>query len=242
MIKLAIVGYGKMGKEIESLMDPNKFELVGRYDIKNPVQNNLDVIPDVAIEFSTPTTVYNNLEFLASKGINIVCGTTGWYDKIRILKSIIEKYDTGFIYAGNFSIGVNLFLSMINNAVCILNKFSDYDIAIEEIHHNQKLDRPSATALKAAEIIIKSLDRKTGINKNGAVETASPELIDISSLRVGKAVGKHKVIIDGVSDSIILEHTAKSRRGFAEGALLAAEFIYDKKGFYKFEDEFKNLI
>lgn len=242
MIKLAIVGYGKMGKEIESILDPKKFELVGRYDVNNPVQNNLGEIPDVAIEFSTPQTVYNNLEFLASKGINIVCGTTGWYDKIRILKSIIEKYDTGFIYGSNFSIGVNLFLNMIQSAVGILNKFPEYDIAIEEIHHNQKLDRPSGTALKTAEIIMKSLERKTGVNKNGEVESAAPELIDIASVRVGKAVGKHKVIIDGASDTIILEHTAKSRRSFAEGALLATEFIYDKKGFYKFENEFKNII
>jgi 4-hydroxy-tetrahydrodipicolinate reductase len=242
MIKLAIVGYGKMGREIENILDPNKFELIGRYDINNPVQSNLTEIPDVAIEFSTPKTVYSNLEFLAQKGINIVCGTTGWYDKIRILKSIIEKYDTGFIYSANFSVGVNLFFSMIENAVCILNKYSGYDIAIEEIHHNQKLDRPSGTALKAAEIIINGLDRKNGINKNGEVETASPELIDISSLRVGKAVGKHKIIIDGIADTIILEHTAKSRRGFAEGALLAAEFIHNKKGFFKFEDIFKNLI
>jgi 4-hydroxy-tetrahydrodipicolinate reductase len=242
MIKLAIVGYGKMGKEIESVLDTGEFELVGKYDIDNPVQENMKVIPDVAIEFSTPASVLSNIEFLSSKGINIVCGTTGWYDKLLEVRNIIEKNKAGFIYASNFCVGVNLFFEIVRQAASLFNKFHEYDIAIEEIHHAQKLDRPSGTALKIAELIISGNKHKTSINKNSEIESAPGEYLDISSLRVGKIVGNHKVIIDSEADTITLEHNAKSRRGFAEGALLSARFIYNKKGFYKFEDTFKNLI
>jgi 4-hydroxy-tetrahydrodipicolinate reductase len=242
MIKLAIVGYGKMGKEIESILDTGEFKIVGKYDVDNPVQENLKEVPDVAIEFSTPSSVISNIEFLSSKGINIVCGTTGWYDKLLEVRKIIEKNNVGFIYAYNFSVGVNLFFEIIRQASSIINKFPEYDIAVEEIHHTQKLDRPSGTAIKIAELILSGNKHKTAINKNSEIESASSEYLDVSSLRAGKIVGNHKVLIDSEADTITLEHNAKSRRGFAEGALLSTRFIYNKKGFYKFEDTFKNLI
>ena len=219
MIKLAIVGYGKMGKEIKSMIDSRKFALTGKYDIDKKVQENLNEKPDVAIEFSTPRSVIQNIEFLASKKINVVCGTTGWYDKLDSVKEIIKKEGTGFIYASNFSVGMNIFFGIVKKASEEFNKFAQYDVGIEEIHHNQKLDKPSGTALKIKDIIKK--------NK-----------IDISSLRVGSKFGDHRVIFDSPADSITLEHSAKSRSGFAEGALLAAEFINGKKGFYKFEEIF----
>jgi 4-hydroxy-tetrahydrodipicolinate reductase len=242
MIKLAIVGYGKMGKEIESVLNPNEFLIVGKYDVDNPVQDNMKEIPDVAIEFSTPSSVISNIEFLSSKGINIVCGTTGWYDKLLDVRKIIEKNNVGFIYASNFSIGMNLFFEIVRNAASLINKFPEYDIAVEEIHHTQKLDRPSGTALRIAEIIISGSKHKTFVNKNSELESASKEYLDVASLRVGKTVGSHKVLIDSDADTITLEHNSKSRKGLAEGAILSARFIHNKKGFYKFEDTFKNLI
>jgi 4-hydroxy-tetrahydrodipicolinate reductase len=241
MIKLAIVGYGKMGKVIESLINKDSFQLTGTYDIDNKIQENLKEIPDVAVEFSTPSSILENIKFLASKKINIVCGTTGWYDKTDMIKEIVLKNNIGFIYASNFSPGVNIFFQIIKEASKFINKNESYDAAIQEIHHSQKLDRPSGTALTAAEILLENIKRKKELNKTGQGKI-SPEQIDINSLRTGNIFGNHKVIFDSFSDTITVEHNAKSRRGFAEGALLAAKFIYNKKGFYKFEEIFTNLI
>jgi 4-hydroxy-tetrahydrodipicolinate reductase len=224
MIKLAIVGYGKMGKEIESHIDKNKFVVIGKYDIDNKVQDNLKDIPEVAIEFSTPQSVIQNIEFLASRKINVVCGTTGWYDKLDTVKEIIKKNNTGLVYASNFSVGMNIFFEIVRKATELFHKFEQYDSEIEEAHHIHKLDKPSGTALTIRDIITEHLKRQKEIN--------------ILSHRVGDKFGDHKVIFDSEADTITLEHSAKSRSGFAEGALLAAEFINGKKGFYKFEEIF----
>lgn len=241
MIKLVIVGYGKMGKEIESIIDKDSFQLTAKYDIDNKIQDNLNEIPDVAIEFSTPSSIIENVEFLATKKINIVCGTTGWYDKIETIKDIAAKNNVGFIYASNFSLGVNIFFQIIREAAKLIEKYESYDAAVQEIHHSQKLDRPSGTALKAAELLLEYIKRKKILNKTGEGKI-TPEQIDINSLRIGNVFGNHKVIFDSVSDTISIEHNAKSRRGFAEGALMAAKFIHNKKGFYKFEEIFSKLI
>lgn len=242
MIKLALVGYGKMGKQIESIIviDKNEFLLTGKYDIDSPLKDNLTDMPDVAIEFSTPSGVIENIEVLASKGINIVCGTTGWYDKADKVKEIIKKYDTGFIYASNFSVGVNIFFQVVKYAGSLIDKFEQYEIGIEETHHTQKLDKPSGTAIRIAENIIESskTKKKFTSDKSGA----NPEELNIISRRTEGVVGNHKVIFTSAADTITLEHDAKSRQGFAEGALLAAKYIHCKKGFFKFEDIFNNLV
>jgi 4-hydroxy-tetrahydrodipicolinate reductase len=245
MIKIAIVGYGKMGKEIEAIFDRNIFELIGKYDINNKIQDNMTGIPDVAIEFSTPDSIIPNVEFLASRNINIVCGTTGWYDHIGTVKELIDKNNTGFIYASNFSLGVNIFFEIVKFTAGIFDKFESYDLAIEETHHNQKIDRPSGTALKLAEILMERIKRKKGINKGTPEEITlqrEGKLIDVTSTRLGSVAGIHEVLFDSPADVITLKHSAKSRRGFAEGALLAAKFIHNKKGFFKFEEIFHNLI
>jgi len=239
MIKLAIVGYGKMGKEIESILDSETFNLIGKYDIDSKVQDNLKDIPDVAIEFSTPSTVVGNVEFLASKGINIVCGTTGWYDKIDTIKEIVKKHNTGFIYARNFSLGVNIFFKIIAQTAELMDKYNTYDAAIHETHHNKKLDRPSGTALKLADILLDRISRKKEVQN--PQEIPKPDSIDVTSSRVGNVFGNHKVIFDSIADTITIEHNAKSRRGFAEGALIAAKYIHNKKGFFEFEEIFSKL-
>jgi 4-hydroxy-tetrahydrodipicolinate reductase len=241
-IKLAIVGYGKMGKEIEALLDKDNFELLGKYDIDNKIQDNLKDTPDVALEFSTPSSLIENVKFLSGKNINIVCGTTGWYENLNTVKNIIEKNGTGFIYASNFSLGVNIFYEILKKAAGIINSFDVYDAAVNETHHNQKLDRPSGTALKLAELLAAGIERKKKIYKPEMNQKPEPSDLEVSSIRVGNIFGNHKVIFDSPADTIVLEHNAKSRRGFAEGALLAAKYIYKRKGFYKFEDIFKELI
>jgi 4-hydroxy-tetrahydrodipicolinate reductase len=241
MIKIALVGYGKMGKEIESIIDSKELKLIGKYDIDNTIQNHMKEIPDVAIEFSTPVSMMQNLEYLASRKVNIVCGTTGWYDDLYKVERIVEKEGIGFIYTSNFSIGVNIFFQIIKEASKILNRFENYDIAVEETHHNQKIDKPSGTALKIADIIIESIRRKSKILHSDLKGKISPEFLSVTSTRVGNVIGTHEVIIDSQSDTIRLEHNAKSRRGFAEGALLAAKFVNGKKGVFKFEDILNNL-
>lgn len=240
MISIALVGYGKMGKEIEAILGEKEFTLAGKYDIGSNIRTAIDPIPDVAIEFTTPGSVIDNIELLASKKINIVCGTTGWYDKSEQVKEIIKKYDTGFIYASNFSIGVNIFFSIVKNAGSLINKFTQYGISVEETHHTQKLDKPSGTALRTAEYLLEGNKQKIKITSDKSSPNADE--LNILSHREGNVVGNHKVIFNSAADSITIEHNAKSRRGFAEGALAAAKFIHGKKGFYKFEDIFNNLI
>ncbi len=240
MINLVLVGYGKMGKMIESLVNPGEFNLAGTYDVINPVKKHLTGKVDVAIEFTTPATVIDNIEFLSSKGIDIVCGTTGWYDKADEVKKIIEKNNTGFIYASNFSVGVNLFFQIVKHAASLVDNYKQYNVSVEETHHTQKLDKPSGTAIRIAEYLLENITGKEKIvnDKSGLSESE----LNIVSKRIENVVGNHKVIFDSPADTITLEHNAKSRRGFAEGALIAAKFICGKKGFYKFEDIFTNLI
>ena len=239
MIELAIVGYGKMGKMIESLASSEKFHISGIYDVINPPETHLKDKADVAIEFSAPSEVLKNIEFLASKGINVVCGTTGWYDKASEVEAIINRYNTGFIYASNFSVGVNLFFSMVKDAAKVMNKFAEYGVTVTETHHTQKLDKPSGTGIRTAEYLIENLENKKSYVSDS--EKAAADEINIISHRIENVVGVHEVKFDSEADSITLTHSAKSRRGFAEGALLAAEFINNKKGFYKFEDVFGKI-
>lgn len=240
MIKLALIGYGKMGKMIESIINPAEFEIIGKYDINNPPVAYLQDKPDVAIEFSTPDSVIDNIKFLAENKINTVCGTTGWYDKIPEIKNVIEQSETGFIYASNFSVGVNLFFKIVTEGAKLFDKFPQYSVRIEEIHHTQKLDRPSGTAIRIAEYIINEMNRKESYVQDSPDPVGNE--INIITRRIENVVGSHKVLFDSEADSINLSHNAKSRRGFAEGALLAAKFILNKKGFFKFEDIFANLI
>ncbi len=239
MIELALVGYGKMGKMIESIINPEEFKITGKYDVTNPVVEHLKDKPDVAIEFSTPGAVLGNIEFLASKGINIVCGTTAWYENAETVQAIIEKFNVGFIYASNFSVGVNIFFQIVKEAAKLFDKYPAYKIGLEETHHTQKLDKPSGTAIRIAEYLLQEINRKRIISSDEAVP--DNEAINIISNRIENVVGNHKVIFESEADTIFLEHNAKSRIGFAEGALLAAKYIHGKKGFYKFEDIFTTI-
>lgn len=240
MINLALVGYGKMGKMIEEIAPKEEFNISGKYDVINPVKEHLKNNTDVAIEFSTPASVIENIEFLSSRGIDVVCGTTGWYNKADIVKDIIKKNGTGFIYASNFSVGVNIFFQMVKNAAKLMNNYRQYNVRVNETHHTQKLDKPSGTAIRTAEYLLDGLNRKDTIT-NDSVEPAENE-INIISERIKDVVGRHEVEFTSDADTISLIHNAKSRRGFAEGALLAAKYIKGKKGFYKFEDIFNDLI
>ena len=229
-MKIALIGYGKMGKLLEAKALEKGFSITAIVDSKNSLKSKMtrDALlnADVCIDFSTPDAVLENIKALAPLKKNIVMGTTGWLDKEDEIKALVEKHRLGFIYASNFSIGVALFSSLVEQAAKIFLPFKQYEARGFEIHHNKKLDAPSGTAKSLADIVNK--ERSTDFKKN--------KPITFSSIRVGHVPGTHTLLFDSEVDTIELTHIARNREGFAEGALLAAEWIQNKIGLFTIND------
>ncbi|MBI3305576.1 dihydrodipicolinate reductase [Candidatus Nomurabacteria bacterium] len=224
--KIALIGFGKMGREIDALCrESENFEVVS-VSYKN-ITDKLDLKgiakADVAIDFTSKDIVLENIEKVSRLGINMVIGTTGWHEDLDSVKKIVKKYKTGLLYGQNFSAGANIFFKITAFAAGLFAKFSEYDAYGMEIHHKAKLDSPSGTALKI----------RDEIKKN------SPYKINFTSIRAGRNPGFHEVVFDSPADGITLSHQAYNRTGFAKGALLAALFLKNKKGVYSFEDALK---
>jgi 4-hydroxy-tetrahydrodipicolinate reductase len=190
----------------------------------------------VCIDFSTPEVVLDNIEAVAECGKNIVVGTTGWYDKLEQVKKLVKQNRIGLMYATNFSLGVNLFSQIVADAAHLFEKYSDYDVSISEVHHRGKKDSPSGTALSLGEIILHSLRRKSELMTDTSHGEIKPQQLHVTSARVGFVTGRHTVTFDSECDAVELIHTAKSRRGFALGAVVAAEWLKGKKGIYTMKD------
>ena len=223
---LAIVGYGKMGRLIESLAPQHGFEVRLRLDVAdNPGGTGITAEKfrgvDVAIEFSSPATAAENVRRLAALKINTVVGATGWYDELPSVRAAVESSGAGVVYGPNFSVGVNLFMQVVAEAARRFALHADYHAWGWEMHHAQKKDAPSGT-------LIQLVDRMqaAGYARN----------IDVSSSRAGAHPGTHEIGFDSAADTITLRHTARSREGFARGALKAAQWIIGRKGFYEFSD------
>lgn len=244
-MKIALLGYGKMGKIIEKIAIDRKHEIVLKIDQDNQDElttANLQKV-DVAIEFSTPATVLGNIAKCFEAGVPVVVGTTGWHDSLPELKQQCEESNNSFIYASNFSVGVNLFFHVNQLLAKLMNNYPYYEVQVEEIHHTQKLDSPSGTAITIAEGIINNLDaKKEWVNVLAADEAADENVKNdqllIESLRIDSVPGTHTVIYDSEVDTIEFKHTAHNRNGFALGAVMAAEWIKDKKGFHSVQDMF----
>jgi 4-hydroxy-tetrahydrodipicolinate reductase len=243
-MKIALLGYGKMGKMIESIAIDRGHEIVLIID-----QNNADELAteqlkkaDVAIEFSTPDAVLNNISACINANTPIIVGTTGWYGHLQDVKNKCLDADATVMYGSNFSVGVNIFFQISQQAAKMMNKFADqYDVALEEIHHIHKLDSPSGTAITIAEDIIQEFDTKkewVDVNPTEAIDVTmlKPEHLIITSYREGEVPGTHSVIYDSDVDRIELKHEAHGRQGFALGAVIAAEWLANKKGFYSVKD------
>jgi 4-hydroxy-tetrahydrodipicolinate reductase len=237
-MNIAILGYGKMGKEIEIIALERKHKVPLIIDIENQSEftskNLLNI--DAAIDFSLPETAFSNIVKCFEANTPVVSGTTGWLDKLDKAISMCKEKGQTFFYASNFSLGVNIFFELNRNLAGMMNAFSEYDIAIEETHHTQKLDAPSGTAIKLANDIISVIDRKNKWELNKASESGS---IKITAVRKDKIPGIHSITYDSPMDFIEIKHSAKSRKGFALGAILAAEFIKDKKGYFTMNDLLK---
>ncbi len=234
-MNIAIIGYGKMGHEIEKICRERGHNIVCTIDANEKAKFDSDEFKsaDVAIEFSSPESALNNYKLAFAANVPVVSGTTGWLDKIDVVKEACEKDGQTFFYASNFSLGVNILFAVNKYLANIMNDFPEYDVHVDETHHIHKLDAPSGTALTIAEGILQSLERKKQWKLD---KQNSDDDLQINAFREGEVPGIHTIKYESEVDSITLSHDAKSRKGFALGAVVAAEFAAKKKGFLGMED------
>jgi 4-hydroxy-tetrahydrodipicolinate reductase len=238
-VRLGLLGYGRMGTEVERLAARKGHEIVVKLDAdSNRGGSGLTRESvggcDVIIDFTWPEAVLDNVRRIAGLGVPMVEGTTGWYEKIDAVKDIVESRGMGFVYAANFSIGANLLLKLTGEAAQLFERFEDYDPYVLEHHHRGKVDAPSGTALHLGEAVVAAMSRKERMQIGNPKGRISPDALHVASLRAGTAFGRHVVGFDGPADTLELSLTARSREGLAQGALYAAEWIRGKKGFYEF--------
>lgn len=237
-MKIALIGYGKMGKTIERIALDRGHQIVSIVDIQNPGEIHSEAFKsaDVAIEFTTPATAVANYLACFEANVPVVSGTTGWLEQLDEIKRICGEEGKTFFYASNFSIGVNIFFALNKYLARLMNRFPDYDVCITETHHIHKLDAPSGTAITLAEGILENIDRKS----RWTLETAEKSSdLPIHAVREGEIPGIHEITYESEVDTLTIKHDAKSRAGFALGAVIAAEFTAGKKGFLGMQDLFQ---
>lgn len=236
-MNIAIIGYGKMGKEIERIAIerghsiPLIIDVINKSDLNAENMKSLKI--DVAIEFTVPETAIYNYKVCFEAGVPVVTGTTGWIAKYDEIKDYCNQNGKGFFWASNFSLGVNLFFELNKYLAKLMNPHAEYDCAMEEIHHTQKLDAPSGTAITLAEGLIANNKRKKQWKLN---TIQNKEDFQIVSKRLGTVPGTHTITYDSIVDSIEITHTAKGRTGFALGSVIAAEFMKGKKAVFGMSD------
>lgn len=232
IMTIALLGYGKMGKEIEAIALQRNHTIVLKVGKSNPAELQELKKADVAIEFSTPHTVASHISTCFDAGIPVVVGTTGWYDAFEGIAEECLQKDGAFFHATNFSLGVNLFFKVNSYLAELMNKYASYDVEMEEVHHIHKLDKPSGTAITLANQILEKTDRK----KNWSITDKNPETLFIKDVREGEVPGTHIIKYSSAVDDIEIMHKAHNRKGFALGAVMAAEYIYGKKGIFTMQD------
>lgn len=241
-INIGIVGYGRMGHEIENVAKNRNHNVVFTIDpkAKDATSTHLSELgaeikqASIVIDFSLPDAVLSNTEIYAQHGISAVVGTTGWEDKLQFIQPLVENNNIGFVHGGNFSIGAHLLIRISEYAASLFNKVPEYDVAIWESHHNKKKDRPSGTGLMIANRILSKLDRKKKVDIDIPHDAPiDPQILSLISMRVGHEMGFHECIADSAFDTIKISHHARARAGFALGAVMASEWTVknNKKGF-----------
>ncbi|WP_185865086.1 4-hydroxy-tetrahydrodipicolinate reductase [Blattabacterium cuenoti] len=235
-MNIAIIGYGKMGKALERIAKLRNHNISLRYD--NTPNPKLLKNSDLAIEFSQPNTAFQNVKICIENNIPVVCGTTGWLEKLNIVKNICLNNKGSFLYSSNFSIGMNIFYIINKKLSNLLYPYSnEYEVIIKETHHTKKIDKPSGTAISLANDIISSKMKKSWkiINHNDENKKDTNSIF-IESKRLDNVIGEHKVIYKSIIEKIVLKHEAYNRDIFAIGAIIAAEWLLDKKGFFSMKD------
>lgn len=234
-MNIALIGYGKMGKAIEEIALQREHRIVLKVDIDNVSEFNQANLSkaDAAIEFSSPHSAFSNVMKCLQFKTPIVCGSTGWLDKMEEVKKYCLDHDCAFLYSSNYSIGVNIFFELNRHLAKMMASYNEYDVSLTEIHHTQKKDAPSGTAITLAEQVLeKNPRKKKWVNHY----SDDPEELEIISERMDPAPGTHQVKYSSPIDDIEIIHTAHNRMGFATGAVLAAEFIRGKKGVFSMKD------
>ena len=243
-MRIALLGYGKMGKEVERAAIDRGHQVVGTYDVGDVLTAvSLEASgAQVAIDFTQPSALLDNVKVVAEAHLPLVIGTTGWDEQWSKIETLVVSAKIGCVFASNFSIGVNLFLEIVRNAAHLLDA-ADYDAYIIESHHRMKKDFPSGTALTIAKTMIAQMHSKSHIQS----ELLQGQPVDraalvVSSIRAGSITGTHTVGFETEDDSIELTHRANSRKGFASGAVRAAEWIINRQGFYRFEESIAEIL
>jgi 4-hydroxy-tetrahydrodipicolinate reductase len=234
-MKIALIGYGKMGMAIEEIALQRAHEIVLKVNIDNLHDNTVENIKnaDLAIEFTGPESAFENIIRCLDAEVPVVCGSTGWLNKYDDAKRYCEKKGGTLLYSSNYSVGVNIFFAINKTLASLIASHKEYEVSVLEIHHTQKKDAPSGTAITLAEQILEKVtQKKRWVNQ----PSANPQDLSIVSERVDPAPGTHRVTYHSDIDDIEITHTAHNRKGFATGAVLAAEFLLGKKGIYTMED------
>jgi len=234
-MKIALLGYGKMGRAIEEIAMSRGHEIVCRVGIENLEDRTADNISkaDVVIEFTGPESAYENVKLCIDSGVPVVCGSTGWLSRFDEIKEYCKKNNGGLLYASNFSVGVNIFFALNKKLAELMSRHPEYDVEMKEVHHTQKLDAPSGTAITLAEQVIEKVQgKKRWVNQPSENKD---ELVIISE-RTDPAPGTHIINYRSDIDDICITHTAHSRKGFATGAVIAAEFLKGKNGVFGMTD------
>lgn len=240
-MNIALIGYGRMGREVERVAQERGIKIVRRFDVAgtgDAVEITRETLKgvDVCIDFSSPESVVETITEIASLGKNLVVGTTGWYDRLDEVRQIVKKHGIGLLYASNFSLGVNIFMKIVMDSARLFQHHPAYDVAVSEVHHRGKSDAPSGTALSLGSVILKEFKRKSELLPETSHGKIKPSQLHVTSTRLGSVTGKHTVLFDSEADTIELTHTAKNRTGFALGAVVAAEWLKGKKGVYTMRD------
>jgi 4-hydroxy-tetrahydrodipicolinate reductase len=228
-MKIALLGYGKMGKVIERIALERGHEIV----LKKDEFNTFDGLStaDVAIDFSAPSIAVENISTAINHGIPVISGTTGWLDNYHLIENLCNEKNAAFLYGSNFSLGVNLFFELNDYLAKMMAKFEGYKVSMEEVHHTQKLDKPSGTAISLANDIINH-----SVKKNWAIDNPKADDVFIDVKRIDDVPGTHTVFYNSEVDLIEIKHIAHNREGFALGAVIAAEWIIGKKGIFSMKD------
>ncbi len=236
-MKVALIGYGKMGKEIEKVLPSRGHTVVGKATEENPLDKNTIKDADVAIDFSTPSAVLSNIDFLLRNKVPTIVGTTGWNDSYQEVKNQVKQNNGALVHTSNFSIGVNLFFKLNEQLAQLMEPYKEYQPSITEIHHTEKLDAPSGTAISLADgIIEKSQQFQEWYCPQNKKNTPGAHFIKIDALREPDVKGVHRIEYQSDIDTLSIQHKAHNRKGFALGAVIAAEWIQNKTGIFTMKD------
>ena len=239
-MNIALVGFGNMGKEIEEVVKSGGTHQINSISSQSKGWDETGIkAADVVIDFSSPEVAIDNIKKISGLGKNMVVGTSGWYDQLAAVEQIINESGTGLIYGQNFAIGTNIFFKLVALASKLSSKYGNYDVYGYEVHHSGKKDSPSGTAFKTAETIMENFPTKTKLETGRLDRKIEKNELHFASIRGGRNPGMHEVTFDSEADSINLKVQNHGRRGYAEGAVMAAEFILGKKGIYAFDEIIK---